>query len=113
MAKDGRPRCPVEGCDGDLYHEFLTGLNQSTSQMMRIGGLALIAGTILFGAPFFIDNVVRMAAGVGGAVGTVIGLLVPIVAGVLVLRHRAGRMSERREQHRCNKCGTVFPVNAT
>jgi len=112
MPSEGRPRCPVEGCDGDLYREFLTGLNQSTAQMLRLGGLALIVGPLLFGAPFFLDYVVRGAAGTGGLVATLIGLVVPIVAGFLLLRYRSRRLTERTEQRRCNKCGRVFPVAA-
>lgn len=110
MASNGRPKCPVQGCDGDLYQEFLTGLTQSTSQAMRLGGLALILGPVVFGAPFFIDYVLRRSAGTGGMVGTLIAFAVPIAAGVLILRHRRERMSERTAQQRCNKCGSVFPA---
>ena len=110
MASEGRPRCPAQDCDGDLYREFLTGLNQSTAQMMRIGGLALILVPLVLGAPFFFDYVVRRSAGMGGMIGTLIGFVVPIVAGVLLLRHRSRRLTERTEQRRCNKCGTVFPA---
>ncbi len=106
----GRPTCPAAGCDGDLHREFLTGLNQSTAQMMRLGGLALILGPLVFGAPFFLDYVVRGAAGRGGAAATLVAIVVPVIGGVLLLRHRAQRLAERTEQHRCNKCGTVFPV---
>jgi hypothetical protein len=110
MAISGKPECPNESCDGHLHREFLTGLNQSTSQMMRLGGLALIAGPIVFGAPFFIDYVVRRSAGVGGMIGALIGFIVPIVAGTLILRRRRERLSVRTEQQRCNKCGSVFPA---
>jgi len=106
----GVPECPRENCSGHLHREFLTGLPQSTSQMMRWGGLALIVAPVLFGAPFFIDYVVRRNAGTAGMVGTIVGLLVPMVAGWLLLRYRAQRMRERTEQQRCNKCGTVFPA---
>lgn len=110
MASNGRPKCPVEGCDGDLHREFLTGLTQSTAQTMRLGGLALILGPLLLGAPFFIDYVVRRSAGAGGMVVTLVAFVVPIAAGMLVLRHRRERMTERTEQQRCNKCGSVFPA---
>ena len=40
MANEGRPECLNESCDGYLHREFLTGLKQSTAQMMRLGGLA-------------------------------------------------------------------------
>ena len=112
MASEGRPHCPVEDCDGDLYREFLTGLNQSTAQMMRLGGLALILGPLVLGAPFFFDYVVRQSAGVGGVIGTLVGFVVPICAGVLLLRHRSQRLAERTEQRRCNKCGTVFAAGS-
>ena len=110
MASDGKPECLNESCDGNLHREFRTGLNQSTSQTMRLGGLALIAGPIVFGFPFFIDYVVRRSAGIGGMIAVLIGFIVPIVAGTLVLRHRRERMAERTEQQRCNKCGSVFPA---
>jgi len=106
----GAPECSNENCDGHLHREFLSGLNQSTSQMMRLAGLALIAGPIVFGAPFFLDYVVRRSAGVGAMIGTIVGLLIPIVVGVVILRHRRERMRERTEQQRCNKCGSVFPA---
>jgi len=112
MASEGRTQCPVQDCDGDLHREFLTGLNQSTAQMMRLGGLALILGPLVFGAPFFFDYVVRQTAGVGGMIGALIGFVVPIAAGVLLLRHRSQRLAERTEQHRCNKCGTVVPAGS-
>ena len=107
MSIAGAPPCPKNGCDGHLHREFLSGLNQSTSQMMRLGGMALIVGPILFGAPVFIDYVVRQTAGMGGMVGALIGLAVPVIAGVLLLRYRKQRMSNRTEQQRCNKCGEV------
>jgi hypothetical protein len=110
LANEGRPGCLNASCDGHLHHEFLTGLNQSTSQMMRLGGMGLIGGALLFGAPFFIDNVVRMSAGVGGAAVAIAVIIVPVVAGVMILRHRTQRMSVRTEQNRCNKCGAVFPA---
>ena len=106
----GAPECPRENCSGHLHREFLTGLPQSTSQMMRLGGLALIVAPILFGAPFFIDNVVRRSAGTGGMAVTAVLLLAPMVAGWLLLRYRAQRMRVRTEQQRCNKCGAVFPA---
>jgi len=104
------PQCPREGCSGQLHREFLTGLPQSTSQMLRLGGWALIVGPILFGAPFFIDYVVRRTAGTGGMVGTLVGFIVPMALGFMLLRYRKERMRERTEQQRCNKCGTVFPA---
>jgi hypothetical protein len=107
---NGAPECPNESCDGNLHREFLTGLPQSTSQMLRLGGLALIIGPILFGAPFFIDYVVRRTSGTGAMVATLVGFAVSIVAGVLMLRYRSRRMRERTEQQRCNKCGAVFPA---
>ncbi len=110
MANGGTPECPNENCDGHLHREFLTGLNQSTSQVMRLGGLALIAGPIVFGAPFFFDYVVRRSAGMVVMVATLVAFIVPIAAGTVILRHRRERMSERSEQHRCNKCGSVFPT---
>jgi hypothetical protein len=110
MANDV-PQCPRQGCSGQLHREFLTGLPQSTSQMLRLGGWALIVAPILFGAPFFIDYVVRRIAGSGAMIGTLAGLIVPIVVGVMLLRYRKQRMRERTEQQRCNKCGAVFPVN--
>ena len=110
MANGGVPECPNENCDGHLHREFLSGLNQSTSQTLRLGGLALIAGPIVFGFPFFVDYVVRRSAGIGGMIAVLIGFIVPIVAGTLILRHRRERMSERTEQQRCNKCGSVFPA---
>ncbi len=110
MASDGKPECPNESCDGHLHREFRSGLNQSTSQMMRLGGLALIAGPIVFGAPFFLGYVVRRAAGMGGMIAALIGFIVPIASGTLVLRRRRERLSERTEQQRCNKCGSVFPA---
>lgn len=106
----GPPECPNESCSGNLHREFLTGLPQSTSQTLRLIGLALIVAPILFGAPFFIDYVVRRAAGMGAMVGTLVGLLVPMAAGFVLLRYRKQRMSERTEQQRCNKCGAVFPA---
>ena len=78
--------------------------------MMRLGGMGLIGGTLLFGAPLFIDNVVRMSAGVGGAVLAISVIVVPVAVGVMILRHRTQRMKERTEQNRCNKCGAVFPA---
>jgi len=110
MANGGTPECPNENCDGHLHREFLTGLNQSTSQVMRLGGLALIAGPIVFGAPFFFDYVVQRSAGMVVMVATLVAFIVPIAAGTVILRHRRERMSERSEQHRCNKCGSVFPT---
>jgi hypothetical protein len=107
---NGAPECPKEGCSGHLHREFLTGLNQSTSQMMQLVGIGLIVAPILFGAPFFIDYVVRRTAGTGAMVVTLVLLLVPMVAGFVLLRHRKERMRERTEQQRCNKCGTVFPA---
>jgi len=109
MANDGKPECPNETCDGHLHREFLTGIPQSTAQMMRWGGIALIAGPIVFGAPFFIDNVIRVSSGIGGVIATLVGMVVPIVVGVLLLRQRSQRLSEKSEQQRCNKCGGVFP----
>jgi len=110
MNSNARPECPNETCDGHLHREFLTGITQSTAQMMRWGGVALIVLPILFGAPFVIDNVIRMSSGIGGMVATLIGMAVPIVVGVLLLRQRSQRLSEKSEQQRCNKCGGVFPA---
>jgi hypothetical protein len=110
MASDATPSCPDESCDGHLHREFLTGIPQSTAQMMRWGGVALIVVPILFGAPFFIDNVIRGSSGAGGMIVTLVGMVAPIVAGVLLLRHRTKRRAERSEQQRCNKCGGVFPA---
>jgi hypothetical protein len=107
---NGPPECPNESCDGHLHREFLTGLNQSTAQMMRLVGLALIVAPIVFGAPFFIDYVVRRTAGAGALVGTLLGFAIPMVAGFLLLRYRSARMRVRTEQQRCNKCGAVFPA---
>ena len=110
MASAGKPECPNESCDGNLHREFLSGLKQSTSQTMRLGGLALIAGPIVLGFPFFIDYVIRRSAGLIGMVGVLIGFFVPIVAGTVILWQRRARMSVRSEQQRCNKCGSVFPA---
>ena len=110
MKDSARPECPNETCAGHLHREFLTGIPQSTAQMMRWGGIALIVGSILFGAPFLIDNVIRMSSGIGGMSVTLVGMVVPIVVGVLLLRQRSQRLSEKSEQHRCNKCGGVFPA---
>ena len=110
MASARKPACPNESCDGHLHREFRTGLNQSTSQVMRLGGLALIAGPVVFGAPFFVDYVVRRSAGLGGMIAALIGFMVPIAAGTLILRHRRERLLERTEQQRCNRCGSVFPA---
>lgn len=107
---NGAPECPKEGCTGNLHREFLTGLNQSTSQTLRLGGLALIIGPILFGAPFFIDYVVRQAAGTGAMIATLVVFAACIAGGFSMLRYRGQRMKERTEQQRCNKCGAVFPV---
>lgn len=109
---NGAPECPKEGCTGNLHREFLTGLNQSTSQSLRLGGLALIVGPILFGAPFFIDYVVRQTAGTVVMVVTLVAFVFCFAAGFVLLRYRAQRMKERTEQQRCNKCGTVFPASA-
>ena len=109
---NGAPDCPKEDCSGNLHREFLTGLNQSTSQTLRLGGLALIVGPILFGAPFFIDYVVRQTAGRGAMIATLLVFIVCFTAGFLMLRYRAQRMKERTEQQRCNKCGAVFPASA-
>lgn len=110
MKDTGRPECPNDNCDGHLHREFLTGIPQSTAQMLRWGGVALIVLPILFGAPFFIDNVIRMSAGTGGMIATLIGMALPIVVGFFLLRHRKARLAEKSEQQRCNKCGAVFPA---
>lgn len=107
---NGAPECPNQGCSGNLHHEFLTGLNQSTSQALRLGGLALIIGPILFGAPFFIDYVARQTGGVGAMIATLVVFVACFTAAIVMLRYRAQRMKERTEQRRCNKCGAVFPV---
>lgn len=107
---NGAPECPKEGCSGHLHREFLTGMKQSKAQMLRMIALALIAGPILFGAPFFIDYVVRRTAGVGAMVVTLVVYAVCFIAAWLLLRHRAQRMRVRTEQQRCNKCGAVFPA---
>ena len=109
MEGGGRTKCPVEGCDGDLYREFITGLNRSTAQMMRLAGIGLIAGPLLFGAPFLYESVARGVGGPGRLLLIALLMIVPIVAGVVLLRHRAQRLTLRAEQQRCNKCGTVFP----
>lgn len=109
---NGAPECPKEGCSGNLHREFLTGLNQSTSQTLRLGGLGLIIGPIVFGAPFFIDYVVRQTAGTGAMVATSVAFIACFAGGFSLLRYRARRMKERTEQQRCNKCGAVFPASA-
>lgn len=108
MMSKGRPGCPVEGCDGDLYREFVTGLSQSTAQMMRWGGLALIVGPVVFGGPFLFDYAMRGSAGAMGMV--LAAIAVPMVAGVILLRRRARRLAVRSEQQRCNRCGNVVPL---
>ena len=55
-------------------------------------------------------DVCEIGAGTGAMVGTIVGLVVPIAAGFVLLRHRKERMKERTEQQRCNKCGSVFPA---
>ena len=104
---NGAPECPVDGCDGNLYREFKTGLNQSTAQMMRWGGVALIIVPIAMGAPFVLERI-RQPGGVAGLIAVLVVVAVPMLAGLLLLRHRAQRMAERSEQQRCNKCGAVF-----
>ena len=109
---NGAPECPKEGCSGNLHREFLTGLNQSTSEALRLGGLALIIGPILFGAPFFIDYVVRQTAGTAAMVVTLVAFIICFAVGFALLRYRTQRMKERTEQQRCNKCGAVYPASA-
>lgn len=107
MANKGAPGCPVEGCDGDLYREFVTGLNRSTAQMMRWGGLALLFGPPVLGAPFYLEYLLRGSPGVGGILGLAVALAVPMIAGFVLLRKRQQGLSKRSEQQRCNKCGKV------
>ena len=109
MANEGRPECPNEACDGHLHREFLTGLKQSTAQTMRLAGLALIVGPIVFGAPFIVDYVVRRTAGMAGLAATLIALTISFGVGVAILRKRAAGLAKKSEQQRCNKCGSVFP----
>ncbi len=110
MAIEGRPVCPREGCDGNLHHEFRTGLKQSTAQTMRLAGLGLIVGPIVFGAPFIIDYVVRRTAGMTGLIATLLALAILFGIGIGLLRKRAAGLAQKSEQQRCNKCGSVFPV---
>lgn len=110
MANEGRPECLNESCDGHLHREFLTGLTQSTAQMMRIGGLALIVGPVVFGAPFIVDYMVRRSAGMTGMIATLAALAIPFSVGIAILRKRAAGLAQKSEQQRCNKCGSVFPV---
>jgi len=108
MASPGVPRCPVEGCDGDLYREFATGMNQSTAQLMRWAGWGLVVGPVIFGVPFLLDYL-GGAAGLGGILGAVVAVVLPMGVGAVLLRRRKQGLSVRSEQRRCNKCGTVVP----
>ncbi len=110
MADQGRPECLNESCDGHLHREFLTGLTQSTARMMRVGGFALIAGPVVFGAPFIVDYLVRRSAGMTGMIVTLAALSLSFGAGIAILRKRAAGLAQKSAQQRCNKCGSVFPL---
>lgn len=109
MASSGRPECPNESCDGNLHREFLTGMTQSKAQTLRLAGLGLIVGPIVFGAPFIIDYVVRRTAGVPGMIATLVALALCFTVAVVLLRKRAAGLAQKSAQQRCNKCGSVFP----
>ncbi len=108
MSVNGRPDCPVEGCDGHLHREFITGLNRSTAQMLALGGYALMFVPALLASPFLLRS--ARAGAVVSLVGVAAVLLVCVGVGVGLLRHRKQRLSERSEQQRCHKCGTVVPA---
>ena len=111
MSSNPYPQCPSEGCDGNLHREIATGLNRSTAQLLRLGGLTLMIGPLLLVAPNLYQYVVRGSVGsVAGLLLTVFMLIVPPVGGVMMLRYRSQRLSERTEQQRCNRCGAVFPL---
>lgn len=110
MADEGRPECLNESCDGHLHREFLTGLTQSTARMMRLSGFALIAGPVVFGAPFIVDYLVRRSAGMTGMIVTLAALSLSFGAGIAILRKRAAGLAQKSAQQRCNKCGSVFPL---
>ena len=106
MSGGGRPECPVEGCDGHLHREFITGLNRSTAQMLALGGYALMFVPALLASPFL------LRAARDGEIVSLVGMaavvLVCVGVGVGLRRYRAQRLSERSEQQRCHKCGTVI-----
>ena len=108
MSVSGRPECPVEGCDGNLHREFITGLNRSTAQLLALGGYGLMLVPALLASPFLVRSALQGA--VGGFVGAAAVVLVCVVGGVGLLRYRKQRLSERSEQQRCHKCGTVVPA---
>lgn len=110
MSSGSRPSCPVEGCDGDLYREFVTGLNRSTAQLMVLAAVVLIVGPLVVGAPWFLQTVMRGTVGVGSILVALLAFLVPAAAGVALLRHRAQRLGQRTEQQRCNRCGQIVPL---
>ena len=110
MASDGPPACFVEGCDGNLYREFLTGLNRSTAQMLALGGYGLLIGPLLLGSPFILRVFVSgSTADIGETMVTVVLIVIPMVVGLSLLRYRKQRLAVRKEQQRCSKCGAVFP----
>ena len=78
--------------------------------MMRLGGLALIAGPVVFGAPFIVDYIVRRSAGMTGMIATLVALSLSFGAGIAILRKRAAGLAQKSAQQRCNKCGSVFPL---
>ncbi len=112
MADKGRPECLNESCDGLLHREFLTGLTQSTARMMRLAGLAFIAGPVVFGAPFIVDYIVRRSAGMTGMIATLAALALSFSVGIAILRRRAAGLAQKSAQQRCNKCGSVFPIES-
>ena len=108
MNVSGRPECPVEGCDGNLHREFITGLNRSTAQMLVLGGYVLMFVPVLLASPFLLRS--ARAGAVVGLVGVAAMVLVCVGVGVGLLRYRKQRLAERSEQQRCHKCGTVVPA---